>query len=322
MSQKREGPRERARDRANKVRQAGRDQMRSARASMNRALDARRRSKAAQRASVGQAPYLALVHGPSVPMTGERMGQHVKVATYNVHRWTGFNGRKAPDPARAGFVISELDADVIALQEVLRPTDDECPLSAIADALGMHLTFAVTRQHRLGQLGNAILSRFPMTAISVIDISFSRIERRGALAVQFDGASSRLGVVATHLSLVDRTRQRQVKSLLQHPQLQEGPSVLLGDMNAWRRCKATVELNQSMELHHNLDWPPTFPAAAPVLALDRVYAHRAKILSVEAHSTPASRRASDHLPVVAHVELPVLSGEPSREAPGEPAAER
>jgi endonuclease/exonuclease/phosphatase family metal-dependent hydrolase len=95
-----------------------------------------------------------------------------------------------------------------------------------------------------------------------------------------------------------------VKSLLQHPQLQSGPAVLLGDMNAWRQCKATQELNEVMERHHNRSWPSTFPAAAPVLALDRVYTHRAKVLSVDAHDTPASRRASDHLPIVARVELP------------------
>lgn len=279
---------------------------------MNRALDQRRRSKAAQRAEAVHLPYLALAQAPREPMTRTRMGTRIQVATYNVHRWTGMNGRRTPDPARAGFVISELDADVIALQEVLRPNDEECPLSAIADALGLHLTFAVTRQHRLGQLGNAILSRFPMTAISVIDISFSRLERRGALAVQFDGSAGPLTVVATHLSLVDRTRQRQVKSLLQHPHLHAGPAVLLGDMNAWRQCKATQELNDVMERHHNRNWPSTFPAPAPVLALDRVYAHRAKVLSVEAHDTPASRRASDHLPVVARLELLPTSDEGDR----------
>jgi endonuclease/exonuclease/phosphatase family metal-dependent hydrolase len=232
------------------------------------------------------------------------MGSRLKIATYNVHRWTGLNGRKAPDPARAGFVISELDADVIALQEVLRPDDADCPLSAIADALGMHLTFAVTRQHRRGQLGNAILSRFPMTAISVIDISFSKIERRGALAVQFNSAAGHLGVVATHLSLVDRTRQRQVKSLLQHPQLQSGPAVLLGDMNAWRQCKATQALDAAFDEHHNREWPPSFPSAAPVFALDRVYSRGVRVLDVAAHMTRAAQRASDHLPVVARIRLP------------------
>ena len=97
---------------------------------------------------------------------------------------------------------------------------------------------------------------------------------------------------------------RQVKSLLRHPQLQAGPAVLLGDMNAWRKCKGTQELDDVFERHHNQDWPSTFPAPAPVLALDRVYTHRAKVLSVESHDTPASRRASDHLPVIARIELP------------------
>ena len=78
-------------------------------------------------------------------------------------------------------------------------------------------------------------------------------------------------------------------------------------MNAWRECKATQELNDVMERHHNRDWPTTFPAPAPVLALDRVYANCAKILTVEAHDTRASRRASDHLPIVASLELPPRS---------------
>jgi endonuclease/exonuclease/phosphatase family metal-dependent hydrolase len=232
------------------------------------------------------------------------MGTRLTVATYNVHRWTGLNGRRKPDPSRAAAVIGELDADVIALQEVLRPKAEACPLGEIADSLNMFLTFAATRQHRRGELGNAILSRYPLTAVSVIDISFSRLERRGALAVQFNASGGQVGIVATHLSLVDRTRTRQVHSLLQHPQLQSGPAVLLGDMNAWRDCKATRQLGDIMTQHHNYEWPASFPAARPVLALDRVYTHRAKVLSLDVHDTGIARKASDHLPVLARIELP------------------
>jgi endonuclease/exonuclease/phosphatase family metal-dependent hydrolase len=238
------------------------------------------------------------------------MAREITVATYNVHRWTGINGRAAPDPARAGFVISELDADVIALQEVLRPLGEEDPLERLADALGLHLAFAVTRQHKRGQLGNAILSRYPISGLSVLDISHSRLERRGALAAQFDGAVCPFGLVATHLSLVDRTRHRQVRSLLEHPQLCSGPAMLLGDMNAWRRCRASRALDEVLRAHDNLRWPPSFPAARPVLALDRIYSRGAKVLDMHAHNTPSSRRASDHLPVIAHVELPEPAGEP------------
>lgn len=238
------------------------------------------------------------------------MGSTVTVATYNVHRWTGMNGRGRPDPARAGFVLSEIDADVLALQEVIRPFSGEDPLASIADALGLHLAFAVTRIHKRGQLGNAILSRFPISGISVLDISHSRLERRGALAAQFEGdVGERFGVIATHLSLVDRTRHRQVEELLAHPQFDEGPVLLLGDMNAWRDCPATRKLDEHLGKHHNEAWPPSFPAPRPMLALDRIYAREAKVVEVYSHDTPAARKASDHLPVVAEIELDTTSSQ-------------
>jgi len=238
------------------------------------------------------------------------MGTEIRVATYNVHRWSGLNGRKAPDGARAAAVISELDADVVALQEVLRPVRGEDPLELLAESLGFYLAFAVTRQHRRGQLGNAILSRFPIEGLSVLDLSHSRIERRGALCAQFTAGESdvQVSVLATHLSLVDRTRHRQVQSLLEHPQFASGAAILLGDMNAWRRCKASRELDETLERHHNRAWPASFPAPRPVLALDRVYARGATVVEVKAHKSRAARRASDHLPVVAAVSLKTLQG--------------
>ena len=250
-------------------------------------------------------PYLCSVLSPRRPIPPVIMSDSVRVATYNVHRWQGANGRARPDVARAGFVISELDADVIALQEVLRPFPDQGddPLGLLCDELDLHLAFAVTRQHRRGQLGNAILSRYPITAISVLDISHSRIERRGALAAHVGHSGSGLTVVATHLSLVDRTRQRQVESLLAHEALNSGPAVLMGDMNAWHKCKGSRALENSLGLHHNLDWPASFPAGRPMLALDRIYTRNAQVVAIGEHDSPASRRASDHLPVVAEIQV-------------------
>jgi endonuclease/exonuclease/phosphatase family metal-dependent hydrolase len=233
-----------------------------------------------------------------------RLGQEATIATYNVHRWTGVNGRSAIDPARAGFVISELDADVIALQEVLRPYDREDPLTALCSALGLHFVYATTRVHKRGEMGNAILSRYPIETCSVLDISHSRIEKRGVLAAQFGDSERSLSVIATHLSLVDRTRERQVQSLLQHPELNAGPAILLGDMNAWRKCKATRRLDDQFSRHHNHKWPASFPAPRPVFALDRIYTMNAEVKEVYAHNTPSSRRASDHLPIVARVQIP------------------
>jgi endonuclease/exonuclease/phosphatase family metal-dependent hydrolase len=263
---------------------------------------AQREQHAARREALEAAiPYLAAVRAPSVPSAG-LLDRELTVATYNVHRWTGLNGTRAPDPARAGFVISELGADVVALQEVLRPFGAEDPLERLAESLRLHLAFVTTRVHRRGEIGNAILSRWPITSVFSLDLSFSRVEKRSAVAVQFSGSAGSLAVVATHLALVDRTRRLQVESILSHPQLQ-GAVLLAGDLNAWRRCEATRTLERELVGHESFDWPRSFPAARPMLALDRIYARGAELLRIEAHDSAAARRASDHLPVVAHVRI-------------------
>lgn len=276
--------------------------------SVARVRDLRDQAREKMAAPPAIAPHLCFVMSPRRPIRRVVMRDSLRIATYNVHRWQGGNGRSEPDVARAGYVISELDADVIALQEVLRPfpgtsLDSEDPLGLLCDELELHLAFAVTRQHRRGQLGNAILSRYPITAISVLDISYSRIERRGALAAHIGDEHAGLGIMATHLSLVDSTRHRQVQSLLEHPALNSGPAVLLGDMNAWRNCKGSQALDASLGLHHNMNWPATFPAGRPMLALDRIYTRQAEVVEVHHHDSPAARRASDHLPIVAEVRV-------------------
>jgi len=255
-----------------------------------------------RRAARGDVPQLFLVRAPRGSASVPPLTREISVATYNVHRWTGHNGRGQPDPARACFVISELRADVIALQEVLRPFSGDDPLESLADRLGLHVAFAATRTHRLGELGNAILSRGPIGGVFVLDLSYSRMERRLAMAAQLPYAGGVLDIVATHLALGARTRHRQVRSLLDHPRLQGAPTLLLGDLNAWRRCKATRALDDELAFHGR-PWPASFPAARPVLALDRIYARGARVVELYAHSSRAAKRASDHLPIIARVEL-------------------
>jgi len=249
------------------------------------------------------APYLAALREPTGAAAAEPAGGRLRIASYNVHRWTGVRGGGRFAPERAATVIEELGADVLALQEVLRPASAADPLCALADRLGYHLAFCVTRRHRNGDLGNAILSRWPLAGAHVIDLSFGRLEQRAALATTFRTTGGPLTVAATHLALVDATRARQVRALLGHPGLSEGAIVLLGDMNAWRPDPAARDLARAFVDHHNTAWPATYPSMAPVLALDRAYVRGAHLAALEAHESPAARRASDHLPLVATIDL-------------------
>ena len=94
-----------------------------------------------------------------------------------------------------------------------------------------------------------------------------------------------------------------MRVLLDHPQLQLGPTVLLGDMNSWRQCPATRALDD-LGAANGTSFPMSFPSARPVLALDRIYTYGIRILDISAHRSEAAQRASDHLPVVAKIRLP------------------
>ena len=105
---------------------------------------------------------------------------------------------------------------------------------------------------------------------------------------------------------MDRTRARQIRALLDHPQLASGPAVLLGDMNAWRPTSASRDLDDAFAArHHNQAWPASYPSVRPVLALDRLYARGARLTELHTHQSAAARRGSDHLPVVATVVVDV-----------------
>ena len=248
-------------------------------------------------------PHLALVRSPARARPPRPLTGQFQAATYNVHRWTGLNGRARPDPTRVRAVIEELGADLIALQEVLRPLRGDDPLVDLSDRLGLHVAFAVTRVHRRGQIGNAIFSRWPLNLVSIVDLTRGRMEKRAAVAIRLDDGEVSIDVVSTHLALADGTRRRQVDSLLSHPRLRERPTLILGDMNAWRRSRATATLEWELGSHNNRDWPASFPAMRPMLALDRIYGRGLRILGVTAHRSPTARRASDHLPVMATVEV-------------------
>ncbi|HYE57076.1 MAG TPA: endonuclease/exonuclease/phosphatase family protein [Rhodothermales bacterium] len=243
-----------------------------------------------------------------MPRDDSALGTRVRIVTYNVHRWAGVRGGRVFRPERALSVLDGLDADVIALQEVLLPHTQPDLLAEVADRLGLYAAFATSREHRAGQLGNAVLARRPFDSVLAINLSFGRLDQRSALAVEITTGRddvAQVAVVATHLSLVDRTRRRQVQALLDHPQLST-PVVLLGDMNAWRRCRATRELDAAFadeDARHNGAFPPTYPAPAPMLALDRVYVRGARLTALRTADGQDARRASDHLPVVATIAL-------------------
>src|SRR4051812_17840237 len=125
----------------------------------------------------------------------------VRVVTYNVHKCRGMDRRV--DPSRIAEVLRELNADVIALQEVIADDSGELQTnqpSFIASQLGGYsVQFGEARKHLGVPYGNAVLSRLPVRGSQIYDLTRARRERRGCLRVDVDCGGELVHVFNVHL---------------------------------------------------------------------------------------------------------------------------
>ncbi len=222
------------------------------------------------------------------------------VATYNTHEGVGLDRRFDPD--RIARVIGELQADVIALQE-LDFRRDAHMLDILRDATGFHAISQQTFARRNGGFGNGLLSRFPFVDSVEIDLGVGPREPRGALVATFDLDRQRIRVVSTHLGLRSDERNAQATRLVAElDSVHDGPTVLAGDINDWGFSRRAVRT-----LQHRFGTPPaprTFPSPLPLFALDRIWATPPmRVLDVATHRSALARMASDHLPLIATLRL-------------------
>jgi endonuclease/exonuclease/phosphatase family metal-dependent hydrolase len=225
----------------------------------------------------------------------------LRIASYNVHRGIGGDGRTDPDRILA--VLREIDADVFALQEVEAHDDGADMLAWLGREMGFAAIPGTTLKRHDGHFGNGLLTRCPVKAQRVCDLSWRGREPRGAIAADVDCDGQELRVVATHLGLRPAERRDQVQRLL--GLFKERPNdraVLVGDLNEWFLWGRPLR-----RLHRYFEETPslaTFPARLPMLALDRIWTHpRAMLTTLVVHKTPLARAASDHLPLVATLEI-------------------
>lgn len=219
------------------------------------------------------------------------------LATYNIHRCVGWDGRYDPDRIRD--VIRELDADIIALQEVDSPDQHGLEL---AHWLGEESKLAVvagpTLLERRGHHGNALLTRCAGGDIRLVDLSLPGYEPRGAIDMDVTCDGRVVQVIATHLGLRPWERRIQVQRLLERV---SAHCVLMGDLNEWWLWGRPLRWIKAMFGHSPA--LRTFPSVKPLLPLDRIWVRpRAVRQRISVHRTPLSERASDHLPLKAVIE--------------------
>src|SRR5215831_504837 len=122
----------------------------------------------------------------------------MRIATYNIHKGRGMDGRTSIK--RIAEVLSHIDADIIALQEVFSVCDSHLgQVETLASALKLNLAFGCTRHHRGRPYGNAILTRWPILQARDMDISRANRERRGCIRVDLKTPRGVLHVFNIHM---------------------------------------------------------------------------------------------------------------------------
>jgi endonuclease/exonuclease/phosphatase family metal-dependent hydrolase len=234
--------------------------------------------------------------------------QRISIGSYNIHSCVGLDFRRAP--ARIANVLSELDCDIYALQEVDNESgdgEDSTQLEYLSKTLGMAAVPGLRIVRHSGQYGNAILTRLPILSVHRHDLSYSRFEPRGALDIELDVGGGKLRIIATHLGLSRSERRAQWRQLLSAVATApaELPTIVLGDMNEWFPHSAT--LRDAHRILGRSIAPVEFPSFAPFLALTRIWVRPVgAVVSIDVHRSAAARRASDHLPLKAVIDVAKL----------------
>lgn len=233
---------------------------------------------------------------------------HLRIATYNIHKSRGLDRRLRPQ--RIVEVLRELDADVIALQEVVSRKGgrrEEEQERYFAEELGYDSVMGENRAHDGGAYGNVLLTRFPIHASRNYDISAAGRERRGCLRADVRVGETVLHIFNVHMGTAFFERRKQAvrlfgKEILESEEV-AGLRIVLGDFNEWSRGLASRLFTarfHSADPRRHLGRASTYPGVLPFLHLDHIYFDPSlKLSRLSLHRTKKALLASDHLPLVA-----------------------
>lgn len=229
-----------------------------------------------------------------------KSGARVRIMTWNIHGGVGPDRRF--DLARVLDLVRRHDPDILAVQEVdsRHTTEDDEAFAVLSQALGKHAAESRLITAPDGDYGHMVISRWPISNTTYHDISLTGREPRAAIETTAETPFGPLHIVSAHLGLSFRERRHQSEVLAAVSRRGPPRSVTLGDFNDWvwhgSVQKALADLLPARS--HFKTWP----ASCPLFALDRVYCRPSKML-VRSWTDSEARKASDHLPVIAELDL-------------------
>jgi endonuclease/exonuclease/phosphatase family metal-dependent hydrolase len=225
----------------------------------------------------------------------------MRIASYNIHRCIGSDGCYSPERTRR--VLDQLDAQIIALQEVESGPHHRDVMQHLSSDPDWQYIDGPTMQLENATYGNAILTRLPVVEEYRLDLSYREREPRGAIDVRLNtGSNKTLRIIATHLGLRPAERREQIRKLLkwigppsEDPAL---TTVLAGDLNEWFLWGRPIKWLRAY--FGTTPSPATYHTRWPLFSLDRVWVYPGhRLRNLETVRSKTARTASDHFPLVA-----------------------
>lgn len=229
----------------------------------------------------------------------------IKFVSYNIRKSIGTDRRRQPE--RIMQILGELDADIVALQEVDRRFGQRAttlsPELIVDFTSYMPVRYGI-REQSLGWHGNVLLVKKGLHVTNQQRIELPAFEPRGAVMADVTVGHERIRVVGMHLGLIGNWRMKQAEAVVAYLEKLEDrkPTVIMGDLNQWAQDGGCLD---EFARHHDIiPLGPTFHSRRPMLPLDRIITSRDfRLENAGVHHSALARTGSDHLPVWATLSL-------------------
>lgn len=242
---------------------------------------------------------------------------NLKIMSYNIHHANPPDRPGVIDLESIAKIIVETDPDLVALQEVDKFTNRSGAkinqTQRLASLTNMNGYFAKAMNYDGGEYGVAILSRFQIEDSAKLTLPVdstlkgSAGEPRVLTSVKItmpEGQKIYFG--STHLDSFHKdNRILQMRKIIENLSDLDYPIIIAGDFNATPDSEEIQLMLDNFRSTCLDNCKPTASAENPTRTIDYVFYKSEAEFNIKKYEVLDSKKASDHLPVIVEMQIPI-----------------